>query len=162
MTKEPGKPVHSPICYSAEADDVYMGFAGTDELIAALDDLLRVEQIGAHIAGAGTKDGGGDAHTALMNAVLGNEREWYATLAGHIVRLGSVPASEAEAGPEKAMPILDQLAALHRIHADLVGRLQALLPRVRDDVLHADLRKILEGHRLQGLGLDALLDRNGL
>ena len=34
----------SPVCYGAEADDVYMGYAPRDEIVAALNELLEAER----------------------------------------------------------------------------------------------------------------------
>lgn len=45
----PRKPeaLTSPACLAAEMDDVYMGYAGRDELLAGLNELLEAECSGA-------------------------------------------------------------------------------------------------------------------
>ncbi|MEN2980920.1 hypothetical protein P7L78_09715 [Tistrella bauzanensis] len=93
-------------CQMREADDVYMGYAPRDEIVAALNDLLSA--VGPDI---GRDD---DAWAAR-------------TLRRHIVALGGAPSAAATG------------AGRHMLHR----RLTALLPRIRDDRLHADLTLIL-------------------
>ena len=85
----------------SEADDVYMGYAGRDELLASLGQLLTAGEIG-------------DAQRAV--------------LAGHVRALGGTPITGAgRHEPGRAISVL-----------------RALLPRVRDGALHADLTRILQ------------------
>lgn len=90
----------SPACAMAEAGAIYMGYAGRDELLAALNELLSVSE-------AGSAD--------------------RATLLGHIRALGGAPRTGASRGEP----------------GQIVPTLRALLPRVRDAALHADLARIL-------------------
>ena len=46
---EPAVEVSSPACSMHEADDAYMGYAGKDELIAFLNELLEAERAGARV-----------------------------------------------------------------------------------------------------------------
>ena len=89
----------SPACALRAADDVYMGYAGRDELRAALGRLR-----------------------------LAAEEPWRAMLSRHLAALqgdAAVTPPEPLAGGE-------------------VGELlRRLLPRVRDDGLHADLSALL-------------------
>ena len=39
----------SPACAMHQADDVYMGYAGKDEMIAFLNELLEAERAGARV-----------------------------------------------------------------------------------------------------------------
>jgi hypothetical protein len=94
----------SPACAIGEADDVYMGYGGRDELIAALG--------------------------RLRAAV---DKPWQPMLARHVSALqGDAQAAVAEPEP----PAGDEAPEL----------LRRLLPRVRDDGLHADLSALLQSY----------------
>lgn len=164
MTKETA----SPVCYAADADDAYMGYAPRDEIIAALNILLEAERAGAKVALASAKlgasakraagvgagddsDGGGLAgYAPLMLAVRDDEARWCAMLSGHIRRLGGEPSPKTGDFHGKALAIadpLERLAFLNRGQAWVVRKLEELMRRVRDDALHADLRAMLGSHR---------------
>lgn len=99
----------SPVCYAAEADDVYMGYAGRDEILAVLTDLLRRED------------------------VMSGDEPLRAVLIGEVGRLGGTPPGPGE--PD---------ALGNGQPADILRRLADLLPRLRDDGLHAVLRQLVD------------------
>lgn len=70
-------------------------------------------------------------------------------------RSGGTPSRTVGAFHAKAMadPI-ERLAFLNRGQAWVVRKLEALTPKVRDDGLHADLRAMLDSHRVN-IGLAA-------
>src|SRR3546814_1168391 len=86
----------------------------------------------------------------LIKAVHADEARWCAMLQRHIKRLDGIASRRCGAFYGKAMAIadpVDRLAFLNRGQAWVVRKLDALLPRVRDDALHADLRaKIGRAH----------------
>ena len=89
----------SPACAIREADDVYMGYAGRDELVEALSRLLMTV----------------------------SDEPWRPVLARHLAVLqGDAPADVAPLAGDEAPELL-----------------RRLLPRVRDDALHADLSALL-------------------
>lgn len=168
------KKTASPVCYAADADDAYMGYAPRDEIIAALNMLLEAERAGAKVALASAKlvtsterggsakratgpaaddvsNGGGLAgYGALMLSVRDDEARWCAMLSGHIQRLGGEPSPKTGDFHGKALAIadpLERLAFLNRGQAWVVRKLDELIRRVRDDGLHADLRAMLDSHR---------------
>jgi len=146
MSREPS----SPVCYAADADDAYMGYAPRDEVLAALNELLEAERAGARVALASAKAAAGPDHAALMQAVRADEAHWCAMLSHQIRRLGGTPSRRTGAFHGKAMAIADpreRLAFLNRGQAWVVRKLDALTPRVRDDALHADLRAMAQKHR---------------
>jgi len=150
----------SPVCSAAEADDVYMGFAGRDELLASLNELLEAERAGAKVALASAKMEAAPDYVALMRAVRSDEARWCAMLSRQIARLGGNPSRKTGAFRDKALAIslaMERLSFLNRGQGWVVRKLEALLPRVRDDALHADLREMLECHRTNILLADALL-----
>ncbi len=146
MTGEPS----SPVCYAADADELYMGYAGRDEIIASLNELLEAERAGARVALASRKASPDAPYANLMRAVWADEARWCAMLSRQIKRLGGVPSRKTGAFRGKAMAIADpmeRLAFLNRGQSWVVRKLEALTPRVRDENLHADLRVMLESHR---------------
>lgn len=158
MTNEPS----SPVCYAADADGAYMGFAGRDEVLAALNELLEAERAGARVALGGSKVHGG-AYSELMRAVRADEARWCAMLSAQIKRVGGTPSRKTGTFHAKAMAIpdlLERLAFLNRGQAWVVRKLEALMPRVRDDVLHRALRKMLDSHRENIARADHVLSAN--
>lgn len=139
----------SPVCYAAQADDSYMGFAAADELLAALNELLEAERAGARVA-LGTARAAVDPRLRdLMTVVRRDEARWCAMLSEQVKRLGGTASRRCGAFYGKAIAIADpieRLAFLNRGQAWVVRKLQALLPRVRDDTLHAALADMLRSH----------------
>lgn len=139
----------SRVCYAAEADDAYMGFAGRDELLAALNELLEAERAGARVT-LMTAQAADDARIAtLMRMIQRDEARWCAMLSSQVRRLAGVPSRRCGAFYGKAMAIedpLQRLAFLNKGQAWVVRKLEALLPRVRDDALHAALKEMLDSH----------------
>jgi hypothetical protein len=139
----------SPVCYAAQADDRYMGYATRDELLAALTELLEAERAGAKVALASTGAAGPD-YANLMRSLRKDEARWCAMLSRQIGRFGGTPSRRTGAFRGKAMAVADpgeRLAFLNRGQGWVVRKLEALLPRIRDDALHAELRAMLAGHK---------------
>ena len=146
MTDRP--PFSSP-CSASEADDAYMGFASRDELLTALNELLEAERAGARVTLHSLKAIGNPATAALTRAIYEDEAHWCSELAREIRRLGGSPSRRCGAFYGKAMAITEldaRLAFLNRGQEWVVRRLNALLPKVRDDELHAMLRRMCAGH----------------
>lgn len=145
MTNEPS----SPPCGAVGAEDAYMGYAGREELLGALNELLEAERAGAMVAFASIKSAAED-YAALMRQVRDDEGRWCEMLDRQIRRLGGTPSVATGAFYGKAMGIadpLERLAFLNRGQGWVVRKLDELLPKVRDDALHADLRAMVTGHR---------------
>lgn len=134
----------------AEADDVYMGYAGRDELLKSLDELLEAERAGAKVALASSRMPATRAYRTLMRTVRADEARWCAMLTEQIGRLEATPSDKTGAFREKALAIadpFDRLAFLNRGQAWVVRKLEEMLPRVRDEQLHGALKAMLESHR---------------
>ena len=115
-------------CSMREADDVYMGYAPREEIVATLSDLLAVMEKGAapDVHQRPDVDQGPDVD------MWARDRAWaVATLRRHIAALAGTPSA----------PVMGADAGMAR------QRVTALLPRIRDDALHADLALILAGPR---------------
>ena len=159
MTNEPS----SPVCYGAQADDAYLGYASREEILAALDELLEAERAGTRVALASARSLEGAAYRDLMQAVRDDEARWCAMLSRQIKRLNGLPSRKTGAFHQKALAIaepFERLAFLNRGQAWVVRKLEALTPRVRDDALHADLRAMLDSHRINIERASAFLEAN--
>ena len=142
-------PASSP-CSAASADDAYMGYAGRDELLAALNELLEAERAGAKVALHSRNAIPGERYATTIRQVRDDEARWCAMLSAEIRRLGGTPSEATGAFLAKAMAIADpreRMAFLIRGQGWVVRKLEALRPRVRDDQLHAALGEMLDNHR---------------
>jgi len=146
---ESPKNVSSPACAMHEADDAYMGFLGKEELIALLNELLEAERAGARVTLESARAAGSGAIAELMQAVQRDEARWCAMLLRHIKALGGTPSSRVGAFYDKAMAIADlveRIRFLNRGQGWVVRKLRDMLPRVRDNRLHADVAEMLRSH----------------
>jgi 5-formyltetrahydrofolate cyclo-ligase len=119
----------SPPCFMHELDLSYLGYADAAGTIVMLNDLLA----------CGLESGRRDA-AAKAPPIGGGEDEapFHAMLRQHILRLGGRPVSWAPALPGTADARCD------RDWGAAVRKLREILPRIGDDVLHDDLRALLE------------------
>ncbi len=147
MTNNPS----SPICYASEASDAYMGYADRDQILTALNELLEAERAGARVALESSKAKEPAGYSELMQHVRKDEAHWCAMLTRQIQLLCGTPSRKTGAFRGKAMAIpepLDRLSFLNRGQAWVVRKLEKLMPRIRDDALHADLKDMAEKHRV--------------
>lgn len=159
MTNKPS----SPVCYGSEAADAYMGYADRDEILAALNELLEAERAGARVALDSSKAKDPADHSELMQHVRKDEAHWCAMLTRQIRRLDGAPSRKTGAFRSKAMSIpepLERLAFLNRGQLWVVRKLEKLMPRVRDDALHADLKEMADRHRENIIKAETFLERS--
>jgi uncharacterized protein DUF6306/uncharacterized protein DUF6522 len=146
---EPTAEVSSPACSMREASDVYMGYAGRDELIAVLNELLEAEHAGARVTLESARAAGSGPVAELLRRIQRDEAHWCAMLAGHLRAAGVTPSATVGAFYGKAMAIADlaeRIAFLNRGQGWVARKLREMLPRVRPDRLHADLFEMLRSH----------------
>jgi nitronate monooxygenase len=139
----------SPACSMHEVSDVYMGYAGKDELSAILNELLEAERAGAKVTLESAREAGPGPLAELMRAVQGDESRWCAMLLRQLKALGRTPSTKTGAFYGNAMAIADlreRIAFLNRGQGWVVRKLREMLPRVRDGGLHADLSEMLLSH----------------
>lgn len=139
----------SPPCWMKEADDVYMGYAGLDEILNFLGELLEAERAGAHVCHESVEHAKIDWMIDLLGRIKRDEGRWCVMLSGHMKRLGAVPTDRVGAFRDKAMAIADlgeRLVFLNRGQDWVARKLRRMLPRVRDDRLHRDLSDMLQAH----------------
>jgi len=145
---EPVKP-SSPACSMPEADDVYMGYAGRAELVSFLNELLEAECAGARVTLKSAREAGAGHIAELMQIIQRDEARWCAMLTRHLKALGETPSVKVGAFYDKAMAITDlgeRVAFLNRGQGWVVRKLREILPRVRDERLHADFVEMLQSH----------------
>jgi hypothetical protein len=146
---EPQVELSSPACSMHEADDQYMGYAGKDELIAFLNELLEAERAGARVTLESARAAGSGPISDFMRAIQRDEARWCGMLLGHIKALGEAPSPRVGAFYGKAMAIEDlaeRITFLNRGQGWVVRKLREMLPRVRNDRLHADFAEMLRSH----------------
>jgi nitronate monooxygenase len=139
----------SPVCYAAQADDAYMGYAPREDLIAALNVLLEAERAGARVAARLVSEGRDPDFRALSKVIHADEVHWCKALFQALVDLGAEPSLQVGDFYEKAMAIADieaRLAFVNRGQGWVVRELRGLIPRVRDDALHGVLQQMLQAH----------------
>ncbi len=164
MADEPTSDLSSPACSMHEASDTYMGYASAAELVAELNELLAAERAGARVALKSRRETPSPVTDEYFRALARDEASWCSMLARHIADLGGVPTAAIGQFYPSAMAIAEtrtRLAFLNRGQGWVVRRLKEILPRVRNDRLHADLRNMLTSHeRNIGVtnGLIALLE----
>jgi hypothetical protein len=132
-----------------EADDAYMGYVGRDELVAFLNELLEAERAGARVTLESGRACESGPISDLMLNIQRDEARWCGMLSRQLKRLGAAPSSKVGAFYGKAMAIADfgeRIAFLNRGQGWVVRKLREILPRVRDDRLHAELADMLQSH----------------
>jgi hypothetical protein len=159
---EPEVELTSPACAMHEADDGYMGYAGKDELIGFLNELLEAERAGARVASESARNADSDRIAELFRTIQRDEARWCGMLLGRIEALGEVPSRQVGAFYSKAMAISDvteRIRFLNRGQGWVVRKQRQMLPRVRNDWLHADLSAMLRAHEANiTLANDAVTD----
>ncbi|HMO45276.1 MAG TPA: DUF6306 domain-containing protein [Rubrivivax sp.] len=121
-----------------------------DELLATLNELLEAERAGARVARETAAEIASPALAALVQDVQQDELHWCGMLMRTIRALDATPSSLTGAFWGKAMAIPDieqRLAFLNRGQAWVVRKLQALVPRVGDAGVRADLQQMLDRHQ---------------
>jgi hypothetical protein len=147
MTNKPS----SPTCLAHEADDTYMGYATREELAAFLNELLEAERAGTGVALKSADAATGTAFAGLLQVVHRDEARWCAMLLKQLKRLGAPASTKVGAFQEKALAIQalpERIAFLNRGQGWVVRKLREMLPKVRDDALHRDLKAMLEAHEV--------------
>ncbi|HEX5379061.1 MAG TPA: DUF6306 domain-containing protein [Phenylobacterium sp.] len=142
--------VSSAPCFAHAASAAYMGFADRDEMVAELNILLEAERAGARVAARLVADAGEEDLRDLARTIHADEVRWCRELFAALVGLKTEPSLKVGGFYENAMAIKDvkaRLAFVNRGQDWVVRKLRGLLPRVRDDALHATLRQMLEAHQ---------------
>ena len=141
--------VDSPVCSMREADDVYMGYAGKEELTGFLNELLEAERAAAQVSFLTACMGGSGQAAGLLSATQRDSARWRAMLLHHLKTLGAEPSQHVRTFYDKPTAngaVAECIAFLNRSRSWEMRRLRGMLSRVRDDRLHADLTELLRSH----------------
>jgi hypothetical protein len=152
---------YSPPCYLREVDPAYAGYLTKDELVAILNELLEGERAGARAATLFVTEGVEDGMDLTLHRIARDEARFCAMLSRHIRELGGKPSPATGAFYDKLVAISgfpERLAFLNRGQGWVVRKLRDVLPRVRDDRLHGDLKVMLEVHEGNIRRCDRLLN----
>jgi nitronate monooxygenase len=136
----------SPVCYANTADETYMGYAGRDELLAFLNELLEAERAGARVTARTASEFSAPAMKSLMQNIYRDEARWCAMLLKWIRHLDGEASPRVGAFYEKCMAIGDlheRTVFLNRGQGWVVRKLRDMLPKVRDNAMHADFSEML-------------------
>jgi tellurite resistance-related uncharacterized protein len=141
----------APTAHSAPpaAPDGAMGFAGKDELLACLNELLEAERAGARVTLETARAARDPAIAELMQHIQHDEARWCAMLLRRIRALDGIASPRMGAFYGKAMAIDDlaaRIAFLNRGQGWVVRKLGEIIPRVRDAALLEDLNHMLSSH----------------
>jgi hypothetical protein len=123
--------------------------ASRDEVLAALNELLEAERAGARVAMETARDIPPSSLATLVQGIHKDEVRWCGMLMRVIKSLEGTSSSATGAFYGKAMAIDDveqRLTFLNRGQAWVVRRLQALIPRIEDGPVRADLEAMLDAH----------------
>jgi Domain of unknown function (DUF6306) len=151
----------SPACSMHEADDVYMGYADQTEVIAFLNERLEAECLGAEVTRQAAHEVEGRQSLDLLQEIRQDQAVSCALLSRHIPTRHATVSSQAGEFHEKALASGDarrRLIFLNQGQMAAIRDLQAMLRRVRDDALHADLTNILRLHEANVRRVDAVLN----
>lgn len=132
--------------------------APRDEVLTALNELLEAERAGARVAMETARDMPPCALTTMVQDVHKDEVRWCGMLMRTIQTLEGTASSATGAFWGKAMTIPDleqRLDFLNRGQAWVVRRLEALIPRIQDVQIRADLALMLDAHRSNIKRVDA-------
>lgn len=139
----------SPTCYARQADDAYMGYLDRDELVETLNVLLEAERAGVRVGARLVQMADDPPSTALTRTIRRDEAHWCDVLTRALRRLDATPSGKVGDFYGKAMAIKGfeaRLAFVNRGQGWVVRKLKEILPKVRDDRLHADLKAMLDAH----------------
>ena len=139
----------SPPCFMHEVEEAYMGYMPDDEVIEILNILLEGERAGSRGVGALAARAEGTSGQAPLHAIALDEARYCRMLTEHIRRLGGAPSPRTGAFYEKLLGAeteAKRTELLVRGQQWVVRKLDEILPRIRDNALHADLTEMHDVH----------------
>jgi len=138
-------PASSP-CY---ADEMRTEQYGSSELLSLLNELLESERAGARGLNELSKRPYPPEMVSLLQSLAQDEGRFCVMLRGHIKRLGGTPSDATGVFFEKLVTregLTAQMDLLDRGQSAVVRMLSDMLPRLRDDVLLADMQDMHDVH----------------
>lgn len=115
----------------------------------------------ARIMLATAREMSGGSRRAFILAIHRDQACWFGVLTKAIHRLDGVPSAKTDAFYDKALALpdfVDRLASLNRGQAWVVRNLEALLPKIRDEAIRADLAAM--SHRTKRTSIELAFARS--
>jgi nitronate monooxygenase len=151
LTSETEHEFASPVCYARESDDVYSGYASREDLIAFCNLLLEAERAGARITARTALEFHDEHMRQLLRAIHRDEAACCAMLLKWIGALSGEVSPRTGDFYEKCLAIPDvseRVAFINRGQGWVVRKLREMVPKIRDDAMHADLSAMLKTHEI--------------
>ncbi len=136
----------SPVCLARDADNTYMGFASREEVIALLDGFVAMKRARARALLRSALEAADPGLRRDLLRAYHLEAEWLCKLTAALRSQSEKPPRRIDQSYRKAMTIADiaeRLCFLDDSQARLFASCRTMLPRIRDDVLYAELKHIL-------------------
>ncbi len=141
---------NSPLTQSDDrANRSDMGISARNELIDDLNILLEAERAGTRVAISTAKDTTSADLKNFLSSLKHDEAHWCDMLTRNIEKLNGTPSLRCGDFYDKAMAIddiLERLDFLNRGQAWVVRKLDDLMSRVENGILHADLKMMHDNH----------------
>ncbi|SLN47661.1 DUF6306 domain-containing protein [Oceanibacterium hippocampi] len=148
-SSEEPRPFASPPCFLPELDPAYLGYLGPVETVALLNRLLEGARAGARGIVRIVEAAGRPGERRFLRAIADDQARFCAMLSDHIIRLGGRPTGRTGDFHDRlvaATTARRRMDLLERGQSAVVETLRKNLARIADDVLHRDLRMMLESH----------------
>lgn len=158
------RPGASPACYLDEADAAYAGYLPAAELTGFLNRLLEGERAGAKVGASMRNEASGEEARALLADVARDEARYVAVLSALVRQIGHEPSAATGSFRDKALRIEGEaarIAFLNRGQQAVIRMIEEMLPRIREDFVHAALREMLARHRENVARCAAFLGQGG-
>jgi len=148
---ESRKPASSP-CGAGEADPMYMGFLGHEQIASELQVLLEAERAGARIAKESTEEARQSDPSKIdgLEHLLGEETHCCRVLIDCLEHIGETPGSGIGDFYDKCMAIDDlddRLALVDKGQRWVLRKVETILPRLSDPTLIAAIKDVRDRHR---------------
>jgi hypothetical protein len=144
----------------AEADPAYMGYLPDAELAERLNTLLEAERAGAKVLLALIREHPEAA--AALQPVQRDEGRYAGLLTRLVRQLGGEPSPRTGDFVGKVLALeglKTRLELLNRGQAWVAKRVEEILPRLRDDAMHAELREMRDRHHQNIADCTQLIER---
>ncbi len=150
------------LCFAAAADDTYMGYASRDEILTLLNLLLEGERAGARICARSSAEAFDPELKTLLRQIWQDEATSCAILIKGIKALNGEASPNISDFYDRCLAfdnITDRISYINRGQVWVARKLSALLPRLRNDELHKDLKQMLDMHEANTALVQARLDQ---
>ncbi len=152
----------SPVCYTRDSDDVYAGYGSREELIDFCNLLLEAERAGARITARTATEAKEHSLRELLRAIHRDELACCAMLLKQLEHLGGTASRKTGDFYDKCLAISEleqRVALINRGQGWVARKIWEMLPKMRDDDMHADFEAMLKLHEVNMARVDGELGR---